>query len=301
MKADGQIFRCILALALLSGSVTHGKDPLLRLRGVIDVEGLRAALVEIDYTQPNGAHERRAIRRLMHEGEVLELDEVGGFPRIELLSILAAEKRVRVRENGIENTYVIPSGQVFVPGTNRLALASAAITDVIDILSLLTERTVLFHSQNGTMETHIQIEAHWTNSVTTKPEASRVLESALQSGGAAILLKGNDFLLVVPEALTNGITRGWVSPAVGPPDVAPFAANNPTEAIVKYSELTGRRLTSGQCGSETSLYLRTLKPISEAQAVHAIKTVLDWSGCRIVDDNDKTFMLEGHGAVRRNP
>jgi hypothetical protein len=113
----------------------------------------------------------------MHEGEVLE-PEVGRSPKVELLAIDAPGMAIRVRENGNENAYAIASGPVFPPGTNRLALAGAGITDVIDLLSLLEGRIVLFHPENGTMATHIQIRCHFTNSVTTKAEASRVLERA---------------------------------------------------------------------------------------------------------------------------
>lgn len=298
MKALVRIVPCLLALGLMAGATSHAKEYLVQLRGVVDVEGLRAALLELDYTLPGPANEQRAITQLMHEGDVLE-PQVGRSPRVELLGINAPQMRITVRENGVENTYAIPSGPLSWPGTNRLALANASITDVIDLLSLLTDRIVLFHPNNQTMAPEIQ--CHWTNSVTTKLEAARALENAFHGRDTETVLRGNHFLILSPVAVTNEVTRAWVSPAAGGPEVAPFAARNPTEAIAKYSELTGRRHTSGQSAPETWFYLRTLKPISKAEAVHAIKTVLDWGGCRVVDDKDKTFKLEGPGAVRRNP
>jgi hypothetical protein len=105
----------------------------------------------------------------------------------------------------------------------------------------------------------------------------------------------------VPSARTNQITRAWVTPAAGRPDVAPFAARSASEAIAKYGELTGRTVKIGQSAPESPFYLRTFKPISKAEAVHAIETVFAWGGCRIVDGKGETFTVEGPGAMRRNP
>jgi hypothetical protein len=170
---------------------------------------------------------------------------------------------------------------------------------VIDLLSQLTDRIVLFHPGNQTMAPEIQ--CHWTNNLTTKLEAARALENAFQGRDTVTVLRDNHFLILSPGAVTNEITRAWVSPAAGRPEVAPFAARDPTEAVAKYSELTGRRLTGGQAAPETWFYLRTLKPISKAEAVHAMKTILDWDGYRILDGKDGTFRLESPGAVHRNP
>src|SRR5439155_22128628 len=98
------------------------KEYLVQLRGVIDVEGLRAALLELDYTLPDPANVRHAVTQLMHEGEVLEL-QAGRSPKVELLAVDAPQMRIKVRENGAENSYAIPSGPLSWPGTNRLALA----------------------------------------------------------------------------------------------------------------------------------------------------------------------------------
>jgi hypothetical protein len=232
------------------------------------------------------------------EGEVLE-PETGRSPKVELLAVDAPHMRIRVRENGAEFTYAIPSGPVSWPGTNRLALANASITDAIDLLSLLTDRIVLFHPNNQTMTPEIQ--CHWTNIVTTKLEAARALENAFHGRDTVTILKGNHFLILSPSVLTNEITRAWASPVAGRPAVAPFAARNPAEAIAKYSQLTGRSLTAGQSAPEAWFYLRTLQPVSKAEAVHAIKTILDWGGCRVVDGKDNTFTLASPGAVPRNP
>jgi hypothetical protein len=298
MKALARFVPCWLALGLMAGATSQGKEYLVQLRGVIDVEGFRAALLELDYALPGPANEQRVITKLMHEGEMIE-PQVGRSPRVELLGINAPQMRITVRENGVENTYAIPSGPVSWPGTNRLALANASITDVVDLLSLLTDRIVLFHPNNQTMAPEIQ--CHWTNSITTKLEAARALENAFHGRDTETVLRGNHFLILSPIAVTNEITRAWVSPAAGGPEVAPFVARSPTEAIAKYSELTGRSLAGRQSAPETWFYLRTFKPVSKAEAVDVIKTILDWGGCRVVDGKDKTFALESRSALRRNP
>jgi hypothetical protein len=298
MKALTRFVPCWLALGLMAGATSQGKEYLVQLRGVVDVEGFRAALLELDYTLPGAANEQRAITKLMHEGEVVE-PQVGRSPRVVLLGINAPLMRVTVRENGVENTYAIPSGPVSWPGTNRLALANASITDVIDLLSLLTDRIVLFHPNNQTMAPEIQ--CHWTNSITTKLEAARALENAFHGRDTETVLRGKHFLILSPIAVTNEITHAWVSPAAGGPEVAPFAARSPAEAIAKYSELTGRSLAAGQSAPESWFYFRTLQPVSKAEAVHAIRTILDWAGCRVVDGKDRTFKLESAGTLRRSP
>jgi hypothetical protein len=298
MKGLVRLLLCLAALGLASEPASHAKDYLVQLRGVVDVEGLRAALLELDYALTGPASDRRAITRLMHEGEVLE-PETGRSPKVELVAVDAPHMRIKVRENGAEYTYAIPSGPVSLPGTNRLALANASITDAIDLLSLLTDRIVLFHPNNQTMGRSIQ--CHWTNIVTTKLEAARAMENAFHGRDMETILKGNHFLILSPSAVTNEIARAWVGPAAGRPEVAPFAARNPAEAIAKYSELTGRKLAAGPSAPETWFYLRILNPLSKADAIHAIKTILDWGGCRVVDAKDNTFTLESTGAERRNP
>jgi hypothetical protein len=298
MKVLARFVTCFLVLGLMIETTSLAKEYLLQLRGVVDVEGLRAALVELDYTLPSPSHEQRAITQLMHEGEVLE-PEIHKSPRVELMGIDAPQMKIKVRENGTENTYAIPSGPLSWPGTNRLALANASITDVIDLLSLLTDRIVLLHPDNQIMAPEIQ--CHWTNSATTKLEAARALESAFHGRDTETIPGGKHFLILSPIAVTNQITSTWVSPAAGSPDVAPFAAHNSAEAIAKYSELTGRHLASKQSAPDTWFYLRTLKPVSKAEAIHAIKTVLDWDGYRMVDGKANTFTLEHPGAVRHNP
>lgn len=297
MRALVRLLLCLAALGLVFEAASHAKEHLVQLRGVVDVEGLRAALLELDYTLAGPTSDRRAITRLMHEGEVWE-PETENPPKVELLAVDASNMRIKVMENGAESTYAISSGAFYCPGTNRLALANASITDVIDLLSLLTDRIILFHPNNQTMAP--QIQCHWTNNVTTKLEAARALENAFQGRDTETILKGDHFLILSPSDVTNEITRAWLSPAAGRPEVPPFVARNPTEAIAKYSELTGRSLTAGQVPPETWFYLRTLKPNSKAEAIHAIKTILDWGGCRVADGKDKSFSLEIPRAVRRN-
>jgi hypothetical protein len=116
MKALVRLVLCLLVPGLLFGSTSHAKEYSVQLRGVIDVEGLRAALLEIDYTLPGPANERRAVTQLMHEGEVLE-PQAGRSPKVELLTVEAPQMRIKVMENGVENTYAIPSGPLSWPGT----------------------------------------------------------------------------------------------------------------------------------------------------------------------------------------
>jgi hypothetical protein len=298
MKALTRLVLWLVAVGLMTEQPIYAKEYLVQLRGTIDVDGLRAALLELDYTVPGPANERRAITRLMHEGDVLEPD-ASRSPTVELLAVDAPHMRVKVRENGVENTYAIQSGPLSWPGTNRLALANPAITDTIDILSLLTDRIVLFHPKNEAMPP--QIQCHWTNNLTTKAEAARAIENAFHGRDTTTVRKGTNFLILAPSAVTNEITRTWVSPAVEPPEVAPFVAHNITEGIAKYSELTGRSSRAEHAPSEAWFYFRTFRPISKAEAVHSIKTILGWSGCRIIQGKDRTFTIESSDAERRTP
>jgi len=41
-------------------------------------------------------------------------------------------------------------------------------------------------------------------------------------------------------------------------------------------------------------------PISKAEAIHAIKTILGWDGNRTVDGENESFRLESPGATHRS-
>src|ERR1035438_4631104 len=94
MKGLVRLLLCLAALGLVSEPASHAKDYLVQLRGVVDVEGLRTALLELDYTLPGPASDRRAITRLMHEGEVLE-PETGRSPKVELVAVDAPHMRIK--------------------------------------------------------------------------------------------------------------------------------------------------------------------------------------------------------------
>lgn len=244
------------------------------------MDGLRAALIELNYTVHGTANERRGVTRLMLERDVLQPEaSPGKSPRLELLTVDASQMKVTVMENGVEKTYAIPSGPLRWPGTNRLALANAAIADTIDLLSLLTDRIVLFHPKNETMAPEIQ--CHWTNNATTKAEAAQAIENSWQSRGVTAVLGGTKYLILAPPSVTNEIARSWVSPVATGPKVAPFVVHDINEAITKYRELTDRSITDERTSSESWFYLRTLKPVSKQEATWSIKMILGWGGCRI--------------------
>jgi hypothetical protein len=289
MKALRSLVHSALAICAASTLAATADDHRLQLRGVVDVAGLRAALIELDHAVPGSTNEHRALTRLMLERDVLEPDP-SKSPRLEHLAVDAAQMKISVKENGVEKAYAIPSGSLQWPGTNRLALANAPLTDTIDLLSLLTDRIVHFHPKNEIMSPEIQ--CHWTNSVTTKSEAAKVLENSFATQNTLPVLCGSSFLILAPRSLTNEITRRWVSPSSGPPEVAPFVACNMKGVMSKYSELT-RQISVGEKSlPEAWCYVRTLKPMSKAEAIYLINTIFNWNGCRIIDGTDKTFKIE---------
>jgi hypothetical protein len=64
-----------------------------------------------------------------------------------------------------------------------------------------------------------------------------------------------------------------------------------TDAARKYAELTGRRSAAKPTSPEPWVYLHTLKPVSKAEAIYAINTMLGWNGCRIVNSTTDTFTI----------
>jgi hypothetical protein len=251
------------------------------LRGVVDVEGLRAALIEVAYSVPGKLNENRSVTRLMHQGDVLETETTPGQNfRLDVVSIDASQMKVTVKENNVAKDYAIPPGQGAwaIPGTTRLALANAQISDVVDLLSLLTDRVVLFHPEGSGMMTP-QLVSRWTNNVVTKTQVARVLEMAwLHEGdGVSSTPVGNSFLILCPASLTNQLASKWKSPAPAGPPISPFTLHNFPEAAAKYGDLTGQPAPNLQPKAEPWIYFRTLNPITKTEATWATRTLLDWA------------------------
>ena len=271
----------ITFFALVPGLLPAYAEETVSLRGVVDVVGLRAAIIEVAHSVPGKLNENRSVTRLMHEGDVLKTETTPGQNfQLDLVSIDAKQMKVTVKENNVAKDYAIPPGQGAwaFPGTNRLALANAPISDIVDLLSLLTDRVVLFHPQGAAMMTP-QLVSRWTNNVVTKTQVARVLEMAwLREGdGVSSTPVGNRFLILCPASLTNQLAPKWKSPAPGGPPIPPFALHNFPEAAAKYRDLTGQPAPNLKLGAEPWIYFRTLNPLPKTEASWATRTLLEWA------------------------
>jgi hypothetical protein len=285
------VFCCALSCANAQAEHT------IQLRGVMNLAGLKAALLEVDHLLPGNTNAFRDYignTRLVKEGETFEDSTIkGATAKIELLKANAENMTVTLRDDGTEKSYSIPFGQGFGkgqhPGQIRLALAGAALNDVVDIYSLLANRIVLSHPDLRTMG--VSMQSAWDAKIPTKADEARALENYFRGSEAIPVIDGQKFVLLVPIAKTNNVTPRSKNIVAGQPDIKELSLKDANEAVRMYGQLTGRRRLGEEALRASTLYFRAMQPISKTEAIYVIETLLDWNGIKIIEGKDRTFRV----------
>lgn len=269
----------------------------IQLRGVMNLDGLKAALLEVDHLLPGKTNTFRNYigkTQLVKEGETFQDSTIEGETvKIELLKADAANMSVTLRDDGTEKSYSIPFGQGFGkgqhPGQIRLALANAALNDVLDIYSLLAKRVVLSHPDIRTMG--VSMQSAWDDKMPTKADEARALENYFRGQEAIPIVDGKKFVMLVPTAKTNSVMPRSKTIVAGALEQTDLLLKDANEAVKKYGQITGRIRTGEEELRSSRLYFRAMQPISNAEAIYVIETLLDWNGIKIIEGKDRTFRV----------
>jgi hypothetical protein len=289
MNGMVQIFLILWCLVL---SVTASAEHQTYLRGIVNVPGLRAALLEIQHTLAHPTNAPPTIiptSRLVRGPEQFEDQTVkAGHFQFEVLECNFVTRTVRTREDGEEHTYSFKGTGVPSGAKDWLCLQKAAFNDVVDIYSEVTGRTILLHP--AVDRALVSLEAFWTNQVPEREEVTSVFEKYLGERGASLAVDGTRFLQIVPRTMSQTILVTSKDLPAGPPKTGGMLLSGQQNLVDMYAAFSGRRRKETNPVTSSVPYLR-VGSLSQPELLYVLETFLRWNGNRIVLGDDSTFSI----------
>jgi hypothetical protein len=202
-----------------------------------------------------------------------------------------------------------PVEESIPPGT--IDFQGASINQFLDLYGLLLNRSLLRSSQisSSTFKLHTQTPF-------TKSAIIYLLEVSLALNGIASVDDGTNFVQVVPlkqiatlslrapvrdpsepllkpDELPNIGYGNVLNPAPRVPGTPKGASpkNSANDVIAYYAELTGRLSTPSKEWGPMPVVFRAQTPLTKAEFLYALETVLKLNGMSIVELDDKTISL----------
>jgi hypothetical protein len=291
MKRTHQI---ILILCCLLVGFTASAEHRTYLRGIVNVPGFQAALLEIQHTLVTRSNSPPVIvptSRLVRGREQFEDDTIkGGHFEFEVLECDFARQTVKTREAGEEHAYSLTGAALPSEARNWLYLQKAAFNDVLDIYSELAGRIILFHP--AVDRAPVSVEAVWTNQVPEREEITDVFKKYFNERGASAILDGRKFLQLVPSNMSQAGSPNSKDLPAGAAGIGGIMASGPVENLVNvYAGLSGRRRVGSERIAGSIPYLHVRQSLSQPEVLYVLETFLGWNEARIVFGDDNTFSI----------
>ena len=270
------------------------------LIGLVQMDDFKLAILDCRDWFPNN-NQPIAGRFFIREGQSYEDAEIrDAHVKIEIIKIDSAKGTVEARENGVSKTYRFQSnGQSDEnAGPASLWVQDSSLNTVFDLYEALAGNvhTLLIH-QDARRKMPVAIAANPQN----QADAIRFLAGWINDQGFTIIPDGSKFELIVPTALADGVHPGAAAlPAPEPEDNRSGGnidfKNADFDSIRHiYAALSGREiLQNGRVSAVISLH--TGNPLSKAETLYALDTLLGWQGIKIVKVDSKTSKV-----VRADP
>jgi hypothetical protein len=184
-----------------------------------------------------------------------------------------------------------------------VVLEDASLNVVLSLFDQLTNRSLLRWPSLPAATFSLRA------ATTDRVGAAQVLAQALVKKGLSIIPDGKKFLMIVPasevarvnphaplsKSPSNGVTELQPAPPgskdnweeVMPPGVIDFRGADVRQVADIYSLLASRKLDlSGSLGFRTTIYFRSQTPLTKAEAVYALGTLLRWSGVNLASEGE---------------
>lgn len=283
-------------------SVANGQAPGVKLTGLIEVPPLKCAVLEFQAEVP-----------YLRAATLSEGDRRDG---VTVTSIDEASEGVAVEYQGTTNwlrldpTEAAPSTRDRANATSPTVLLRSADFRSISVLyGKLKGRTILVHPE-------LRFRKFSTTATAANAsELTEVLEKMFHQDGLATIPDGTNFVMLVPNALTNLVHP---RPAEIHPLARKTAPSTPEEKIETgtmnfpdtdafdvlriYQMLTTRTFvyqhhmegTTNFIDTRISgnIYFVNASPLSTDEAIYALETMFDWNGIKIIPIDDRSFRIE---------
>jgi len=263
------------------------------LRGIVNVPNMQVALIEIQHTlakRTNAPSVSITSSRVVHAGERFEDTTIKGQHfQFEVLEIDFVRGTLKTREAGEEHVYGLPALDLPPNTKGWCHLKNAAFNDVTDLYSGLEQRVLLQHPEMD--RAPVSLEAVWTNQPPESADVIKALVGFLNQRGISVVQDGSKFLQLVPGALKQSTSARSKNLPAGPTEVGGMTLQGAVDLIQMYSNYSGRRCTRNESTSLSVPYLKVARPLSKAELVYVLETLLAWNQATIVLGEDNTFSV----------
>ena len=293
MKRTPQTVLILCSLLLGSSALAEHQT---YLRGIVNVPGLQAALLEIQHTlvkRSNAPPIITTTSQLVHSGQQFEDKAIKGEHfQFEVLGIDFPAQTVRTREAGEEHTYSLSQGSRPPIAGNWLQLQNAAFKDVIDLYARLAGRTVLLHP--AVDRASVSLQAEWPKQVPEKAEITDVFNKYFNERGASAVLDGDKFLQLVPSRMNQAASPRSKDLPAGAAEIGAMLIENGDlgTLIGWYGSFSGRSRVGSELVMGSVPYLNVSQALSKPEVLYVLETLFRWNDARVVLGDGNTFSIE---------
>lgn len=291
-NGDMKAKRILLTICLAAFSLCAYAEHATKVVGVINLEDMKAAWLEMRDSPTNGTFSSTT-RQLVKEGDIFTDQQIkGAHVQIEIVRIDFSNGMVQAKENGTEATYQFKSGgnAVVLPAQSGIYFNDATLNSALDMLGMITRRTLLVHPDVYATLAPVSIQAR------DKAGFTGAFETFLKEKDIAVVLDGSKFEMVFPASL--GKTFQPFAQSVSAPET-----NNSTsgyglsydnvdlrQVLNFYGQVIGRELAQdwfpvGACK------IRTQTLLTKAEVVHAIDVLMAFHELKAINIGDKSFKV----------
>ena len=176
-------------------------------------------------------------------------------------------------------------GAEAIPGTIRFE--RTRLLDALHVYAQVTGRTLLEHPQLP------NVSFSFTAAATNNAEAARALEKAFSANGIATVMDGDEFVMVVPEALALKVHPGSgdireANPASRTNDVH-FPNIDVNTLLNIYGSLVGKNFKSTADVGNPQLSFKSQGKLTREEVLYGFDTLLKWNGVQVVPLDEKTI------------
>ena len=270
---------------------TQTSSPVPRLTGIVDVEGLKLAIIQ--------ASPPRRLEVVFREGQ--------RDGDIEVVTIDSANRAARLAGGDPPRVLVLSNtGSVTNPAGSGLVFEEVTLQTVLNLFAEFSGQTILQHPLLPDMKFSL------ARTVTNRNEAAQILKNALSEKRIAVVPDGPKFLLVVPEELIStlnphsaGLATTNTSNAkteVFPPGSINFTAASLANVLAIYADFLGGKLDrTGAPLRDGKVIFKMPKALTKEECLYAFETLVGWYGIRLVPAGDGMFKAISVAPSGNNP
>ena len=273
---------CVFAAA---SSLAQLPQPTPRLAGIINVAGMKRAILEGPPSRPWSDWDRHFI-----------LGEAQREGHLQVIAIHPESGSVELRLGGTNLIRLRLSEETNLPVAG-IALEKADLYPVLRLYSECVDRTLLRSPKLPKLTLSLRAPA------TNLADVARVFEKAFSENGISTIPDGTRFMIVFPKEMAPKVkpmSNKFASTPPKPPgsgpassDMLPAGAINFPQTdlnlvIIIYAELVGRKLDRSEAfrGPYSTITLQTQTPLSKEEAIYAFDTVFAFHGVKMVKVGD---------------